>query len=162
MDEVSKEIVKVFGNQLRLRVCGICLVNNQMLMIKHTGLGKNGVFWAPPGGGMHLGESAHQTLHREFREETGLEVRVERFLFVNEFIELPLHAIELFFEVSIVGGSLQKGQDPEMQQQSIEEVAFVDIVDICRHSPADVHAAFRGCKSTSDALHLRGYFTHPS
>ena len=52
-------------------------------MVHHTALGKDGSLWAPPGGGMEYGESAHAALKREFMEETHLEIEVERFLFVQ-------------------------------------------------------------------------------
>ena len=64
-------------------------------------------------GGLQYGESMQECLKREFEEETGLQVKVKRFLFVNEFLQPPLHAVEFFFEVRITGGNLRTGTDPE-------------------------------------------------
>jgi len=69
-------------------------------MASHHSLGESGILWAPPGGGMDFGQSVEENLTREFREETGLKVEVKRFLFINEFLAVPLHAVELFFEVT--------------------------------------------------------------
>lgn len=102
-----------FGNRLRLRVCGICLHESGILMVNHQGL-REGPFWAPPGGGMEYGVPAAANLEREFREETGLEVRTGRWMFATEFIQAPLHAVEFFFLVDRIGGSLRTGYDPEM------------------------------------------------
>ena len=68
-----KEVVKsVYGNRVRARACGICIHRGEILLVKHTGLGPEGVLWAPPGGGIEFGESAEDSLKREFKEETGL------------------------------------------------------------------------------------------
>ncbi|MES2730527.1 MAG: NUDIX hydrolase [Bacteroidota bacterium] len=163
MDEIKKEIFKTFGQQLRLRVCGICVLNEQVLLVKHQGLGRNGTLWAPPGGGVTFGESVPQALEREFREETGLEIAVGRFLFVNEFIGLPLHAVELFFEVRVLAGELKLGIDPEMlsharKHQSIKEVRFLDFAEIKQKDEAEMHPLFRHCRHVQDLLALQGYF----
>lgn len=128
----GKEIEKNYGNKLRIRVCGICVQDQKILLVNHQGLGKNGLLWIPPGGGVNFGESLEDSLVREFKEETSLEIKVEKFLFVNEFIDLPLHAIELFFKVTVLSGDLCKGQDPEMKKsnQIIQEVKFIDFQEI--------------------------------
>jgi ADP-ribose pyrophosphatase YjhB (NUDIX family) len=41
-------------------------------------------FWAPPGVRVELGEATAEALAREMRDETGLEVRVGRLLWVAE------------------------------------------------------------------------------
>src|SRR5205814_2113551 len=90
-------LIEIFGNKLRVRVCGICIKDQTILLIKHKYLGPKNELWAPPGGGLNFGENARTSLEREFKEETGLNVRVEDFLFIHEFLNPPLHAIELFF-----------------------------------------------------------------
>ncbi len=121
----EEEVVQNFGNRVRLRVCGICLAGEQVLLANHRGIGPLENFWIPPGGGVHFGESAPEALRREFQEETGLEVRVGEFMFVNEFIGPPLHAVELFFRVYPEGGRPGKGTDPEMVGQIITGVAYM-------------------------------------
>ena len=84
MAPIRDTIVEQFGNKIRVRVCGICIENAKILLVKHHALTKSGEFWSPPGGGMDFGESAENNLKREFLEETGLVVDVEKFLFVHE------------------------------------------------------------------------------
>ncbi len=45
-------------------------------------------YYALPGGGQHLFEPLEETVVREVREETGLTVRVQRFLAVTEEIRM--------------------------------------------------------------------------
>jgi 8-oxo-dGTP diphosphatase len=110
---MSPEIAEIYGNKVRIRVMGLCWRDSSLLLIKHAMGGRE--LWAPPGGGVEFGESLQEALKREFLEETGLVVAVGTFLFGCEFIEKPLHAIELFFEVKPLSGQLKTGQDPELQ-----------------------------------------------
>ena len=113
---MNPEIAEVYGNKVRIRVCGLCWKGESVLMVKHKFGEKD--FWAPPGGGVEFGESIHSALKREFLEETGLQVNVQKFLFGCEFVKASLHAIELFFEVEWVSGELIKGDDPELSNHS--------------------------------------------
>jgi 8-oxo-dGTP diphosphatase len=58
--------------------------------------------------GLQYGESVNEALKREFLEETQTEITIGEMLFVNEFLEPPLHAIELFFKVEITQGKAKK------------------------------------------------------
>lgn len=156
---MEERIIKKFGNKLRVRVCGILIENGKILLIKHRSLGKNGILWAPPGGGMLFGENAEETIKREFEEETGLKIKVERYLFIHEFLNPPLHAIELFFEVSQVGGELNTGYDPEMDknEQIITEVAYLEMDEIKEIDPNSIHNVLRNVTNLKDLLYLDGY-----
>jgi 8-oxo-dGTP diphosphatase len=156
---MEERIIKKFGNKLRVRVCGILIENGKILLIKHRSLGNNGILWAPPGGGMLFGENAGETIKREFEEETGLKIKVERYLFIHEFLNPPLHAIELFFEVSQVGGELNTGYDPEMDknEQIITEVAYLEMDEIKEIDPNSIHNVLRNVTNLKDLLYLDGY-----
>lgn len=142
-----------------MRVCGICVSDNRILMVRHNMAGPENVFWSPPGGGMQFGESAPQALVREFIEETGLTVEVGDMLFVNEFIASPLHAVELFFQVKKVSGTLQTGLDPEFSDgnQIIQDVRFMDMSEIKTIPENQVHSIFKECETLHDLLSISGY-----
>src|SRR5690242_2543620 len=108
------EVAKIYGKKVRVRACGICWKGDTLLLVNHKGLSSPN-FWAPPGGGVEFGESLEACLTKEFLEETGLKITTGKFKFGCEFIQDPLHSIELFFDVEIVGGKLQVGEDPEIQ-----------------------------------------------
>ncbi|MGW8121118.1 NUDIX domain-containing protein [Roseivirga echinicomitans] len=160
MDSLESKIKSNYGEKLRVRVCGICITEEGLLMVHHTALGKGGSLWAPPGGGMEYGESAHEALKREFMEETHLEIEVERFLFVHEYLDPPLHGIELFFEVKITGGNLKTGTDPEMEAnaQIITQVEFKSFERIQQLPKAHLHYAIQNMTSFDSLLNQSGYF----
>jgi len=56
--------------------CGILSQSGKILLQKRADKGT----WGLPGGALELGESALEALVREFYEETGVEVRVEKLL----------------------------------------------------------------------------------
>jgi 8-oxo-dGTP diphosphatase len=156
----GNDIVSNFGNRLRIRVNGICVQDQKILLVKHQSIGPAGFFWSPPGGGMEFGSSASENLEREFQEETGLKVKVEELLFVHEFLNVPLHAIELFFSVVIVHGNLTVGYDPELshEQQIITELKWMNIAEVKGIDKINRHQVFDLCEQLDDLFNLKGYF----
>jgi 8-oxo-dGTP diphosphatase len=156
---MQKSIENLYGNKIRIRACGICIVNEQLLLVNHTGL-TDGDFWAPPGGGIGADETAHEALVREFKEETNLTISVKDFLFVAEFYKAPLHAIELFFALDIVEGTLKTGIDPEMKsnEQIISDAQLFSWEQIRKMNPKHLHGIFNYATEPSKIIDLRGYF----
>jgi len=144
---------------VRARACGICIAENKLLMVNHKNL-RAGDFWAPPGGGIEMNETAHQTLEREFMEETHLNIMTRDLLFVTEYYNEPLHAIELFFRVDFVEGILKKGTDPEMNpaHQIITDARFLSWSEISEMDKNNLHGIFKYATEPSKIIDLRGYF----
>lgn len=158
-DEISKEIEAKFGNQLRTRVNGILIENEKLLMVKHQ-MGNGKILWSVPGGGMNFGSSAKENLTREFLEETNLEIEVGRYLFVHEYLNPPLHAMEHFFEVKRINGSVKLGKDPELSHtyQILLEIAWKSLDEIKSIPNESLHKIFWGIKSLSELGLWKGYF----
>jgi 8-oxo-dGTP diphosphatase len=156
---MENTVQEFYGKKLRLRACGLCIQEDRLLLINHTSL-TNGDFWAPPGGGIEFGETAETCVVREFREETGLDVAIGKFLFACEFIKDPLHAVELFFEVTRIRGSLKLGTDPEAGKghQILHDLRFIPWQDIAQIKPEHLHGIFNFSHEPSQIMHLRGYF----
>jgi len=146
------EITRLYGGDVRVRACGICIRNEAVLLVNMKMYQDGTPFWSPPGGGIEFGEPAVEALKREFLEETGLEVEAGQLLFVNEHIRPPLHAIELFFEVTSFTKTVVKGFDPELQEQVIEEVRFFSMEEIRALPAAQIHTVFSGITSLSGLL----------
>ena len=90
----------------RVRVAGILIENNKILLIEH--LKKNKKYWLVPGGGVDWGESTAEALIREYKEETNLDITVEKFLFLSETIapDKKKHVINLYFQIKIIKNSI--------------------------------------------------------
>lgn len=162
LDPAREEVFRLYGNRLRTRVCGICIIDDRLLMVRHKGIGPTDTFWCPPGGGIQFGENAPEALKREFLEETGLVIEPGELLFVNEFMQPPLHAMELFFTTRILSGEVKLGIDPEMTDgnQIIYEVKLMTMEEIKSFPPKEVHHMFTYCNTMEDIFHLKGYLKH--
>ena len=85
-------------------------------------------WWNIPGGGREAGESEAQCVIREVKEETGLDVRVERLL-----IDGPSHPHSMYqrfktYLCTPTGGEPHPGCEPEVQAQLLG-VAWFDLSD---------------------------------
>lgn len=157
--KARESVNQKFGGKVRVRVGGILIEENKILLLKHEGVGKKEYLWSPPGGGLDFGDDAEKNLQREFVEETGLQIRVGKLLFVNEFITKKIHAIELFFEVEKTGGILKLGNDPEMgNQQILSDLAFFDENKLINTEKDYLHNMFIGINKPQEVLNLKGYF----
>jgi 8-oxo-dGTP diphosphatase len=125
-----------YSGKVRIRICGVLIEDQKILLVKHRGLGSTGIFWSPPGGGSEFGEPWQQTLIREFEEETGLKIEVGEFLSFHEHIDPEFHAMELFFLVKRTGGKLQRGSEPEsaMSGPKIEDLSWFSATEL-KHIP---------------------------
>ncbi|MEO9964587.1 MAG: NUDIX domain-containing protein [Reichenbachiella sp.] len=155
----SEEIKSIFGNRVRVRVMGLMVQEQKLLLLNHTGLNDENELWLPPGGGIAFGESAVEALIREFEEEINISIKVCDFLRVGEFIRGGLHAVELFFAVKQIGGKLQLGIDPEMGNKSIlKEARWMDISMIKQLGENRLHGMFKGIESIDDLFEKQGFF----
>jgi 8-oxo-dGTP diphosphatase len=92
--------------------------DNKILLIKRNTIPFKG-YWALPGGRMDPGETVEQTIVREVKEETGLDVIIVRK--VGEYVEkgvkddVDYEYYPTCFVVKPVGGEIRK-QDGEIQE----------------------------------------------
>ncbi len=144
MSHIENRVIEQFGNKVRVRVCGLCIEKEKVLLVNHNSLNEQNEFWSPPGGGLEFGQSSSANLKREFFEETGIIIEIENFLFVHEYLNPPLHAIELFFNVKRIGGNLKVGTDPELivDKQIIIDARFVSIEEIKKIAENSLHQIF--------------------
>jgi 8-oxo-dGTP diphosphatase len=160
---MDKSLEKIYGNKVRTRVCGICVDKQGRLLVVNmkgisSDLEQNQSFFAPVGGGIELGEMATDALKREFLEETGLEIEIDYFMCVYEYVSLPIHAVELFFAVRAVGGTLKTGFDPEQgTNQIITSVDYLEYPELLKLPIKERHGIFKYASSIENLKKLRGY-----
>lgn len=95
-----------------LNFSGACIANDagEILLQKRK---PDQNIWGIPGGALEYGESAMEALHREVKEETGLEVVIEYPIgvYTKYFMEYEngdiAQIIAYFFKCSIRGGALR-------------------------------------------------------
>lgn len=116
-----------YEHKLRVRVNGLVVRNNTLLLVKIDAPTRDTPLWMPPGGGLEFGETMEACLVREVEEETGLTVAVENLRYVSEFVEPPYHAVEFYFDCRETGGTQQLGVDPELQdgKQMLLDLKFI-------------------------------------
>lgn len=75
-------IVDIKKDKFRIRVSGYCLIihENKILLVNTKSTGK----WFFPGGEVEIGEPIEDAMKREVLEETGIKVKVEKFLDFRE------------------------------------------------------------------------------
>lgn len=96
MDVVYKTDEAVFN----FRVAGIWIENGHVLIHKDV----NDDHWLLPGGRVQLTEETQAGIEREFREELGIDVTIERLVWVAEnffdYAESNFHEIGFYYKVT--------------------------------------------------------------
>lgn len=129
-----------YRHKIRVRVNGLLIRHSAILMVQLHSPVRDELVWMPPGGGVEFGEPLEACLKREFLEETGLRVEVQSLQFINELVEPPFHAVELYFEVREIGGVLKLGNDPEHESsdQLLKDIRWIPFASLpdCSIAPA--------------------------
>ena len=68
--------------------------------------------WTLPGGGLDFGEDPEAAVVREFMEETGLVVKVDKLVGINSLCDSPpgwspMHSIRIIYQVEYISGELR-------------------------------------------------------
>lgn len=123
-----------FSNKVRVRVCGLLLREEEILLAQIHSPVTNNLVWTPPGGGLQFGEPVEECLKREFKEETNLSIEVGDLIHVNELVRKPYHAIECYFEVKQAGGKEKLGKDPELSwdRQLLHDLQWIPIKELTK------------------------------
>jgi 8-oxo-dGTP diphosphatase len=133
---------RLYPKQPVLGVGAVIICNGKILLEKRKyepGKGK----WSIPGGLVELGESVEQTVIREVKEETGLEVeKPEHVDIVDNVIrdeddEIKYHFVILEYFVKLKGGVLKAASDAE-------ELRWVMLDEVEKYDSTKTFKAFFG------------------
>lgn len=112
----------------RDRVCAAIIKESKILMVYvEDGANK---YWTLPGGGIEENETHEQAVAREVREETGLDVIVERLLFQQTY---ALGQCYGYLTSMINSTQIAKlGYDPELgfNEQVLKKMEWKDMNDL--------------------------------
>ncbi|HEY9774180.1 MAG TPA: NUDIX hydrolase [Planktothrix sp.] len=94
------------------RVSVVVIDDDKILLVRHRKGTRR--YWVLPGGRLEYGETFHECAVRELKEETGLDVEVERFLFLSEAIapDRSRHIVNVYLKAKVVGGTMKVGNEP--------------------------------------------------
>ncbi len=84
----------------------------QILLVRHRK--GNRLYWVLPGGRLEYGETFEECAIRELKEETGLDVAVDKALYLSEAIapDRSRHIVNIFFKGHVTGGTIKLGNEP--------------------------------------------------
>jgi ADP-ribose pyrophosphatase YjhB (NUDIX family) len=106
----------------RVRAAAIIVKDGEILLVRHVKHGRT--YWLLPGGGVKYGETIEEAIVREIKEETNLDIVVQRPVMMNDSVppDRHRHVLNICFTARITGGTLQT-EDSEV----LKEVKFVPI-----------------------------------
>jgi len=80
-----------------------------------------------------MGETLKECVIRETKEETGLDVAVDKLLYVCDRIVDNRHVIHITFAVKRLGGDLRLGAEPEPAANPIRSVKMVPLTLLSKY-----------------------------
>ncbi|HPI89685.1 MAG TPA: NUDIX hydrolase [Spirochaetota bacterium] len=118
------------SKDVRVRVAGILIENDKLLLIAHKK--ENNIYWLLPGGGVNYGESLSDALKREFLEELNISVENHEILLVFDSIDPSgeRHVINICFHCAFNSGAYRLGKDERLHDYSffsIEELSKISM-----------------------------------
>jgi ADP-ribose pyrophosphatase YjhB (NUDIX family) len=114
----------------RVNVRSIIYKNGKILAVKHRNSEGEANYWCVPGGGLDPLESLLDGVKREIMEETGIEARVGKLLFIQQFVS-SRHGreeeLEFFFNIENVDDF--ETIDLSKTSHGLEEIAQIAFID---------------------------------
>jgi ADP-ribose pyrophosphatase YjhB (NUDIX family) len=121
------------ADSLRLiRYQGAIIQEHHILQIRHLERAIGRDYWVIPGGGRLEDEAEETCVIREMKEETNLDVRVERLLLDEASPPGKMYQRAKTYLCTVVGGEALPGYEPEpdaAQAYAIVEVHWFDLRD---------------------------------
>jgi ADP-ribose pyrophosphatase YjhB (NUDIX family) len=90
----------------------VVVSDHKILLVRHRK--GNRQYWVLPGGRLEYGETFQECGVRELKEETGLDVAIEGFIFLSEAIapDRSRHIVNIYLKARVVGGMMKLGNEP--------------------------------------------------
>jgi 8-oxo-dGTP diphosphatase len=118
-------------SNIRIRVAGILLKGDNLLLVRHEKNSKS--YWLLPGGGVEFGETLENALIREFKEEVGLAIQVGELVMVQDSIPPDQHrqVLNVTFLVTTADTALTVTPDGVLRDAAYHSLA--DFMEMTVH-----------------------------
>jgi ADP-ribose pyrophosphatase YjhB (NUDIX family) len=116
------------------RVSVIVLTDDgKILLVRHRK--GNRLYWVLPGGRLEYGETFEECAVRELKEETGLDIVVDRFCFLSEAIapDRSRHIVNIYLKGHVVGGTMRVGNEPVLA--GVDYIPLADLERVTLFPP---------------------------
>ena len=139
--------MKALRRNVRIRVAGILIKDNRILLVAHKKDGR--VYWLLPGGGVNYGESLGEALKREFIEELNIKVDVGQPDFIFDSIEPSgkRHIVNICFNCTYISGDLKLGKDKRLHSYKFFEDDEIKSIDMFPPINQEILSRLNGKKS---------------
>jgi len=112
---------------MQARVTGILIEEGKILLVKQVV--SNERAWSLPGGRVEKGETIEDAMLREMEEETGLDTKIIKLLYLCEKPEDDPPILHITFLLERVGGDIRLPSN-ELDHNPIHDVRMVAIDDL--------------------------------
>jgi len=111
----------------------VVIDEGKILLVRHRK--GNRQYWVLPGGRLEYGETFKECGVRELKEETGLDVEIQDFLFLSEAIapDRSRHIVNVYLSAKVVGGTMRLGNEPVLA--GVEFVPLAEITQLTLFPP---------------------------
>lgn len=117
------------NNLFQIRVTGVLIEDSKILLIKQKLSSRN---WSLPGGRLEKGELLEEGVIREVYEETGLETKVEKLLYVCDKPDADPPLIHITFLLKRKAGEIRLPSN-EFDDNPIYDVRMIAIDNITEY-----------------------------
>jgi ADP-ribose pyrophosphatase YjhB (NUDIX family) len=129
-----------------VRSYGILIDHGRVALVRSSNPRHVPALWWLPGGGIDFGEAPEDTLIREFREETGLDVNNPQLIGVTSDVRRrdngdKIHTVRIIFSVDLAGGELHHEVHGTTDHAAWFELSELDTMNIADYARAAIMSA---------------------
>lgn len=109
----------------------------KILLVKHRKGSKQ--YWVLPGGRLEYGETFQECAVRELKEETGLDIAVDKMVFLSEAIapDRSRHIVNVYLTAHVTGGVMKLGNEPVLA--AVDYVWLTELESSTLYPPVGKH-----------------------